>query len=230
MFHGRERPFYDMARNTEYTHPLRLETPTLKQEELHVPIPTTPEELEAQMNAAELQMEAIRKQQEEIANRLRKNAEINQKKQTFDDGRFEVSAKMSRALKTLDHELVDFRQELVELEECRTCFATHLSALDRFDFEKANEEQISGMLERANAALTLAEDEFEQAVGYFMKKRSATVFEEFAGAKKSHAVVTKQHGVAAASGFWSEFRRGLAFNLPLLILGFFALMIWMRKG
>jgi hypothetical protein len=81
-------------------------------------------------------------------------------------------------------------------------------------------DNLNSELQSALLTLDKAEDEYEQAVSYFTGSKRSGVF----GGSPSSS-----RGGRASSDFQATVLNGLAFNLPVLILGSLALLIYLTK-
>ncbi len=181
------------------------------------------EDFTGKLQEAQSQIEALQQQQAEVERQKRELQEINEAKEDFLHGQVELHEKLSTAVTAMDREIFATRQELDELEQARICFADHLEKIDALNPDGWNNESLRQDLTRAISVLDLAEDEYEQAVAHFSGGRSASVFG--GGSKPKRAASSSP----VDSEFISMLRNGLAFNLPVIILGAIALIVYLVK-
>lgn len=181
------------------------------------------EDFTGKLQEAQSQIEQLQQQQAEVERQKMELQEINEAKEDFLHGQVELHEKLSTAVTAMDREIFATRQEVDELEQARICFADHLEKINQLNPDGWNNESLRQDLTRAISILDLAEDEYEQAVAHFSSGRSASVF---GGSTKTKRVSTNS---TSDSEFATMLRNGLAFNLPVVLLGTIALLIYFLK-
>ena len=181
------------------------------------------EDFTGKLQEAQSQIEQLQQQQAEVERQKQELEEINTAKDDFLRGQVDLHERLSTAVTAMDREIFATRQELDELEQARICFADHLEKINQLNPDGWNNESLRQDLTRAISVLDLAEDEYEQAVDHFQSGRSASVF---GGGKKPKRVSSNSSGENA---FMATFYNGLAFNLPIVLLGAGALVVYYLK-
>jgi hypothetical protein len=176
------------------------------------------------LRAAQEELERIQQQREELERKKRELEELTERKRTFIGQQVEMSEKLSAALTNIDRELFAIRQEAEDLEQCRVCFAAHLDKLQKIVPENWPSESLSDKLERATMALDLASDEFDQAAAHFEGSRSGAIFGRPGKVGRSRSRFGR-----GDTEFAVQLRNGVAFNLPLILLGSLALLVYLLK-
>ena len=178
------------------------------------------EDFTGKLQEAQTQIEQLQQQQAEVERQKQELQEINEAKDDFLHGQVEMHEKLSTAVTAMDREIFATRQELDELEQARICFADHLEKINQLNPDGWNNESLRQDLTRAISVLDLAEDEYEQAVDHFASGRSASVF---GGGKKPKRINNSSSGENA---FMTTLYNGFAFNLPIVLLGIAALILY----
>jgi chromosome segregation ATPase len=204
-----------MPSATEHTHHLRIRNTQL---EMNSGTGNPPgEDVDGKLRLAQTQLEELQAQRQELERLKVETEQLNTRKREFIGSQVEMSERLASATTLIDRELFEMKQEIDDLEQCRDCFAGHLTKIEKLNPEGWSREQLSDRLDRALAIVEHAEDEYSQAAEHFSRSRSASIFQ----------------GVRRAKGPKSEFRqqfaRGLAFNLPIIALGCFALIAYLSK-
>jgi DNA repair exonuclease SbcCD ATPase subunit len=181
------------------------------------------EDFTGKLQEAQSQIEKLQQQQAEVERQKQELQEINAAKDDFLQGQVELHEKLSTAVTAMDREIFATRQELDELEQARVCFADHLEKINQLNPDGWNNESLRQDLTRAISVLDLAEDEYEQAVAHFSGGRSASVF---GGGSKPKRV---SNASPNDNGFITMLVNGLAFNLPIVLLGIAALVLFYLK-
>jgi DNA repair exonuclease SbcCD ATPase subunit len=167
-------------------------------------------------------LEQLQQQREELERKKQELEELHERKHRFLHQQAELTEKLTSAITLIDRELFEMKQETEDLEQCRVCFAGHLDKLQKINPEAWSREQLGTNLDRASVSVDLASDEYDQAAAHFEGMRSGAIF--------GHGKHSRTRaGVAQGSDFLSQVRNGLAFNLPVVVLGTIALIIWLLK-
>ena len=180
------------------------------------------EDFTGKLQDAQNQLEMLQQQQQEVERQKHELQELNEAKDEFLHGQVDLHERLSTAVTAMDREIFAAKQELEELEQARICFADHLEKINALNPDGWNNESLRQDLARAISVLDLAEDEYEQAVAHFSGGRSASVFGGSTKPKRAASTSTD-------SEFVTMLRNGLAFNLPVILLGAVALILWMFK-
>lgn len=204
--------------SAEHTHHIKIRSTQLE-------MPSSgggrAEDYDHKLKAAEAELERIQQQREEIERKKRELEELTARKRQFLTQQVELTEKLSNAVTLIDRELYSIRQEGEDLEQCRACFAAHLDKIQKFTPENWTRENLADKLERATMATDIAADEYDQAAAHFENSRSGAIFGR-----------PSKRGRAAArtsSEFGANFKNGLAFNLPIVVLGTLALLVYLVK-
>lgn len=178
------------------------------------------EDFEGQLADAQTQLEMLQAQRRELERQKLALEDLNQRKQEFLNGQLDLTEKYSNAVTTIERELYESKQEIDDLEQTKTAFEAHLNRIESLNPEAWPKESLNEELQKALAILDKAEDEFEQAASYFAGTRKSSIFGGPSASVRS---------LGGASDFNTMFRNGFAFNLPVLVLGSLALLIYLIK-
>ncbi len=211
-----------MATPTEHTHHIKIRSTQME-------MPSSgsssrAEDYDLKLQATQEELERIQQQREELARKKQELEELTSRKRAFVSQQVELTEKLTSALTLIDRELFDMRNEAEDLEQCRACFAAHLDKVQKFNPENWTRENTSEKLERATVAIDLAADEYDQAAAHFEGSRSGAIFGRAAKRGRSSSRTS-----AGSSEFVSNLRNGFAFNLPVVVLGTLALIVYLMK-
>ncbi|MDP3849768.1 MAG: hypothetical protein Q8Q59_04635 [Luteolibacter sp.] len=213
-----------MATPTEHTHHIRI-----RSSQMEMPTASSgmsnrgTEDYDLKLRAAQEEMVRIQQQQEELERMKQELEELTSRKRSFVSQQVELTEKLTSALTLIDRELFEMRNETEDLEQCRTCFASHLDKVQKFTPENWTRENLSEKLERATFTIDLASDEYEQAAAHFEGSRSGSIFGR--ASKRGRSGARNRN----SGEFMCQLRNGLAFNLPILALGILALIVYLIK-
>lgn len=182
------------------------------------------EDYDHKLKAAQDELDRIHQQREELERKKRELEELTARKRTFLGQQVELTEKLSNALTHIDRELFSIRQEAEDLEQCRVCFASHLDKIQKISPENWSRESLPEKLERSTMALDIASDEYDQAAAHFEGTRSGVIFGRPGKGRRTRG---KSGGLD--SEFKAQFKNGLAFNLPIIVLGGMALMVYLFR-
>jgi chromosome segregation ATPase len=206
-----------MPSATEHTHHLKIRSTQLEMNPGPSATPRQGEDVEGKLRAAQMQLEELQQQREALERQKQEVEALNLRRREFISSQAELTERLSATLTRIDREVYQMRQEIDDLEQCRACFAGHLGKLEKINPDAWTRENIAAGLERAMAVVDHADDEFSQAAEHFSRTRSGNLFN---GAKARRAT---------SGEFARQLRNGLAFNLPVLVLGAIALLVHLSK-
>jgi hypothetical protein len=176
------------------------------------------EELQNQVKRAQSELVQLRERQNQIEKEKLRLEELTRKQEELEHGRNEMADKLSRAIIVVQRETEEAQRRLEQLNAIQDSFSEHLHNLDAIDPKAWNGRDLPKELTRA--------------LGTVDDARSAYA--------RSHAKIAPSSDIEPAIldeegdffhesgdvGFVYWLRNGLAFTLPLLILGTIALFVW----
>ncbi|WP_193211023.1 hypothetical protein [Luteolibacter marinus] len=201
----------------EHTHHIKVRSTQLEMNPGQAAGGRQGEDVEGKLRAAQVQLEQLQQQREELERQKQEVETLNVRKREFIGAQVELTERLSSTLTRIDREVYEMRQEIDDLEQCRSCFAGHLGKLEKINPDGWTRDNLATALERAMAVADHADDEYSQAAEHFSRSRSGNIFN---GAKARRVV---------SGDFARQFRNGLAFNLPILVLGGAALIVYLLK-
>lgn len=210
-----------MAISGEHTHHIKI-----RSTQMEMPSGSAAardDDYDHKLKAAQDELDRIQLQREELERKKSELEELTSRKRAFLSQQVELTEKLTSSLTMIDRELFEMRQEADDLEQCRVCFAAHLDKIQKINPENWTRDNLSERLEKSSMVIDIAADEYDQAAAHFSNGRSGAAI--FGRASK--------RARAGAKGGNSEFKanvmNGLAFNLPIVVLGGLALLIYLSK-
>lgn len=210
-----------MAAPTEHTHHIKVRSTQMEMPSSG--LAGRPEDYDRKLRDAQDELERIQLQREELERKKQELEELTARKRAFVSQQAELTEKLTSALTLIDRELFDMRNESEDLEQCRACFAAHLDKVQKFNPENWTRDNLSEKLERASVTIDLAADEYDQAAAHFEGTRGGSIFGRASKRARNAA------GKAGSGEFAANLRNGFAFNLPVLVLGAIALVVYLIK-
>lgn len=178
------------------------------------------DDFEGKLADAQTQLEVLHSQRAELERQKVALEDLNHRKQEFLNGQLDLSERFATAITTIERELFESRQEVDDLDQTRVAFTSHLNRVESLNPEAWPKDALSIELEKALVILDKADDEFEQAASHFSETRKSGLFN---GQTRSFL------GSSAQGGFLNMIRNGFAFNLPVILLGSAAIVIYYLK-
>lgn len=209
-----------MPAPNEYTHPINVRSNQLDMPQRG----GRPDDYDDKIRNAQLELERIQQEREQLERKKRELEELTVRKREFLSQQVELTEKLSLAISQIDRELFEMREEMGHLEQCRVCFAEHLDKIQKHDPEKWTRDNLHEKLDKATMVTDLAADEYDQASAYFEGSRAGAIFGR---ASKGGRKRTKSRN--GSSEFQTQFMNGMAFNLPIVVLGGLALIVYLIK-
>lgn len=204
-----------MPSASEHTHHIRVRNTQLEMD--HDRSTTGGEDVDGRLRVAQTQLEELQAQREELE-RLKQETEIlNARRRDLIASQVEMTERLSSSATLIDRQIFEMRQEIDDLEQCRACFSGHLTKIEKLNPEGWSRDQMETNLDRAQAIVEHAEDEYGQAADHFSRTRSASIFSGIRSARSTRGEFSQQ------------FIRGLAFNLPILVLGAAAVALYLLR-
>lgn len=208
-----------MASSAEHTHHIKI-----RSSQMEMPSAGSAardDDYDHKLRAAQEELDRIQAQREDLERKKTELEELTSRKRHFLSQQVELSEKLTTALTLIDRGLYEMRQETEDLEQCRTCFAAHLDKLQKINPESWSRENLAERLEKSSMVVDIAADEYDQAAAHFQNSHSGSIFGRPSKRSRSGA------RTSSPSEFSSNLRNGFAFNLPILILGSLALLIYL---
>ncbi|MCF7674171.1 MAG: hypothetical protein K9N23_13655 [Akkermansiaceae bacterium] len=211
-----------MSTTADHTHHIKIRSTQLE-------MPTRQnfpagDDYDHKLKVAEAELERIQGQKDELARKKQELEELTARKRTFLSQQSELFEKFTSAVTLINRELEEARQEAEDLEQCRACFAAHLDKIQKLNPESWNRDNLAERLERSNMIIDIAVDEYDQAAAHFEGRRCGSIF----GGREATRKRAKAR-VSEAGEFRKNLQNGLAFNLPVCVLGGLALVIYLLK-
>lgn len=209
-----------MAAPQETTHHIRVRSTQLEMPSSHRS-PRDAEDYDRKLRDAQDELDRIQQEKEEIARKKREAEEIATRKRQFISQQVELTERLTTTLTMIDRTLHEIRSEAEDLTQCREVFAAHLSKIGKINPESWPQEAILDRMEKAGVTVDIAADEYDQAAAHFEGTRSGAIFGRV-GKRNARAK-------AGSGEFMANLRNGFAFNLPILVLGGLALLVYLSK-
>ncbi len=182
----------------------------------------SPEHLDSQVQKAQEQLLALKRQQEQIEKQKRELEELSRRQEELERGRAEMTDKLTRSLVVLEREAYDSQKKLEQIRATRESFEQHLALLESIDPKSWNPTELHKELSRALSTVDDARAEFSQ------QRSRLTASSNDDTAEVALPEAAPDVGLAGGANTFIQWMQiGLALTLPLIVFGFIALMIFL---
>ncbi|MGI8820949.1 MAG: hypothetical protein ACR2ID_08815 [Chthoniobacterales bacterium] len=178
------------------------------------------EHLDSQVQKAQEQLIALKRQQEQIEKQKRELEELSRRQEELERGRAEMGDKLTRSLVILEREAYDSQKKLEQIRATRESFEQHLALLEAIDPKSWNPADLHKELSRSLSTVDDARAEFSQQ----RSRLSASVDE---AGEVGLPEAGPDVGLGGSNSFLQWLQIGFAVTLPLIVFGFLALVIFL---
>jgi hypothetical protein len=196
--------------------------PTEQMLELNEEEANSTEHLDSQVQKAQEQLIALKRQQEQIEKQKRELEELSRRQEELDRGRTEMTDKLMRSLVVLEREAYDSQKKLEQIRATRESFEQHLALLESIDPKSWNPAELHKELSRSLSTVDDARAEFSQQ----RSRLSASTTDQSTDVGLPEAAPDFSPG-GTNGGFMQWMQIGFAVTLPLIIFGFLALFLFL---
>jgi len=176
------------------------------------------EELQSQVKRAQSELLILRQRQDQIEKEKQRLEELTRRQEDLERGRAEIADKLTRAIVLVQRETEEAQRRLEQLNTIQDSFAEHLRNLEEIDPKSWHGRDLPRELTRALGAVDEARSAYARS-----HAKIAPVTDPEAGMPGDSGAMFADGG---DQGFAYWLRSGLAFTLPLVMLGTIALFVW----
>ena len=178
-----------------------------------------------EVQKAQEQLLTLRRQQEQIERQKRELEELSRRQDELEQGRTEMIEKLSRALVAVERQTGEAQKRVEQLHSTNEAFGSHLVALESINPKGWASADLQRELSRALGMVDHARTDYNQQKARFAadaSKDNGAAEGSASGEQSSYAAM---FGEQADHHFSYWLKAGVAFTLPLLVLGFLLLMV-----
>jgi DNA repair exonuclease SbcCD ATPase subunit len=179
----------------------------------------SPEELNSQVQRAEAQLLDLKRQHDLLEKQKRELEELSRKQDDLERGRAEMIEKLSRSQVIIERETYESEKRVEQLRSSYTAFSQHLANLERINPKSWSNADLHKELSKALSAVDDARTEYNKSITK-INAAGEDVIDPSGATEYETANVDDSH-------FMVWLKRGLAFTLPLIILGLLALIAFL---
>jgi hypothetical protein len=179
------------------------------------------EHLDNQVQKAQEQLLALKRQQELIERQKRELEELSRRQEQLQGGKAEMVEKFTRAIVVLERETYDAKKRVELLNSIHESFASHLDVLDSINPKGWEGLDINKELNKALSAVDDARAEYSTSLPKISSPREG----DGADAVAASVGYQADYAVADQKDFMYWLKAGFAFTLPLLAIGVLLIIV-----
>jgi len=188
----------------------------VEEEYLDLPEGHGSEELESEVQRARAELEQLRRKQDQIEKEKLRLEDLSRKQESLEEGRVELVEKLTRALNVITRETEESQQRLEQLRVVHRSFAEHLTVLEALQPRQWTAAEAPRELSKGQAALEEARSDYTKA--------QARMAIEAPDSQSAAEMLEYEEETEKDFTYW--LKSGVAFTLPLQILGLLGLIVW----
>ncbi|MBX9576980.1 MAG: hypothetical protein K2W97_00715 [Chthoniobacterales bacterium] len=176
------------------------------------------EELQGQVQRAQSELIELKRRQDQIEKEKLRLEELSRRQEDLERGRIEMVDKLTRSLLLVQRETEESQRRLEQLHNIQDSFAEHLKELEQIDCKSWGGRELARELTRATGIVDEARATYART-----QAKIAPIEEELLEEPYSDEFGLKGQGFL----YWLQC--GAAFTLPLVVLGLFAICVWIWR-
>ncbi len=178
-----------------------------------------------EVQKAQEQLLTLRRQQEQIERQKRELEELSRRQEELEQGRTEMIEKLSRALVAVERQTGEAQKRVEQLHSTNEAFGGHLAALESINPKGWASADLQRELSRALGMVDHARTDYNQQKARFAADASKDEGAATGSTSPEASSYAAMFGEAGGHDFAYWLKAGVAFTLPLLVLGFLMLMV-----
>jgi len=184
----------------------------------------SPEHLDSQVQKAQEQLLSLKRQQDVIERQKRELEELSRRQEQLQAGRAEMIDKFTRALVIVEREEFETQRRVQMLSNVKESFTLHLQYFESLDLKGVEGQDLSKELTRALSALDDAKAEYTRTIPRIGSSEGVgtEIAHEFGHGNSTHGL--------QGYDFSHWLKAGLAFTLPLVIVGILVFIALLSSG
>ncbi|PTX96959.1 hypothetical protein DB345_07220 [Spartobacteria bacterium LR76] len=179
----------------------------------------SPEDLGDEVQKTNTELEKLKRQLEDIEKQKQRLEELKRRQDELENGRIDMADKLTRSLVTVQREIEESQKRLEQLNQIFNSFTQHLRYIEGINAKAWGTNELPKELSKALSAVEDARADYAKA----LPKIAPDVPVEAAPAATGYEA---EYGYAEERGFIYWLKSGVAFTLPLWVLGIAGLLVW----
>ncbi len=179
----------------------------------------SPEDLGDEVQKTNTELEKLKRQLEDIEKQKQRLEELKRRQDELENGRIDMTDKLTRSLVTVQREIEESQKRLEQLNQIFNSFTQHLRFIEGINAKAWGTNELPKELSKALSAVEDARADYAKA----LPKITPDAPVEAASAVSGYEA---EYGYAEERGFVYWLKSGVAFTLPLWVLGTVGLLVW----
>lgn len=180
----------------------------------------SPEDLGEEVQKTNTELEKLKRQLEDIEKQKSRLEELKRRQDELENGRIDMTDKLTRSLVTVQREIDESQKRLEQLNQIFNSFTQHLRYIESINAKSWGSAELPKELSKALSAV-------EEARSDYSKAQAKIAIDSPAAAESSlPAGYETGYEYADDKGFIYWLKSGVAFTLPLTIVGILGLIVW----
>ena len=175
------------------------------------------EDLGEEVQKTNTELEKLKRQLEDIEKQKVRLEELKKRQEELENGRVDMIDKLTRSLMTVQRESEESQKRLEQLHAIHNSFTQHLRYIEAINAKSWGTAELPKELSKALSAV-------EDARADFVKAQARIVID--APAESSVASAYEQEYATDDRDFSYWLKNGIAFTLPLQVIGIIGLAVW----
>jgi len=180
----------------------------------------TSEELQSQVQKAQDELAELKRRSEQIERDKQRLEELSRRQDELERGKAEMLDKFTRSMVVIQRETQDAEKRLDQLNEMHESFTQHLRDLEAINPKAWAGLDLSKELSKALSSVDDARGDYNRAI----PKLAVDAEEPRAAAAAEGAEYDEYYSSEKGILYW--LKSGFAFTLPLQIIGWLGLLLW----
>ncbi len=177
------------------------------------------EELQDQVQRAQSELLELKRRQDQIEKEKLRLEELSRRQEELERGRLEIMDKLTRSLLLVQREAEESQRRFEQLQNIEESFTDHLQELERIDSKSWNGRELARELTKATGTVDEAKAAYSRA-----QAKIAPPEPELVGV--GNRTFEGDNAPLEGYSFLYWLQSGVAFTLPLVLLGLVALLLW----
>lgn len=177
-----------------------------------------PEDLGEEVQKTNTELEKLKRQLEDIEKQKQKLEELKRRQDELETGRSDMMDKLTRSLVTVQREAEEAQKRMEQLNAIHNSFTNHLRYIESINPKLWGASELPRELSKALSAVEDARADYVKA--------QAKITVDVPAEAPAAAAYDQEYAYAEEKGFAYWLKSGVAFTLPLWLLGLVGLIVW----
>ena len=179
----------------------------------------TPEDLGEEVQKTNTELEKLKRQLEDIEKQKSRLEELKRRQDELENGRIDMTDKLTRSLVTVQREIDESQKRLEQLNQIFNSFTQHLRYIESINAKSWGSSELPKELSKALSAVEDARSDYSKALPKISIDAPTEAASSVAGYESGYEYAEEKNFM-----YW--LKSGVAFTLPLWVIGILGLLVW----